>query len=653
MRSTGCKYHFRIRELRKNEDSLRKQAFAESVLANKNRDFWKEVNKMRRQHNKFPSVVDAQTDNNDISQVFASNYVDLYNSVPCDSSELDEISNRISYQIAHDDHTHDHIVHFSEVCDAIYHLKAYKHEGVCGLSSDFFINAPHELFVHVAMLITAMLVHGHAPSILTTSTIIPIAKGTNLNKSDSAYYRAISLSSIICKIIDLIVINRYSDCLVTSPNQFGFKPKGSTAVCTSLVKETISYYTVKCNDVYGVFLDASKAFDRVHYSKLFCCLFERKLPAVFIRLLFSLYTSHVACVLWNGAYSSKFPIKNGVKQGGILSPVLFCIYIDGLLQRLASSHVGCYIGLNFLGALAYADDIVLLAPTPSAIRMLLKVCDEYAQEYSIIFNGKKSKCMFFPGLGNAGLTGCSLPSLNVGGYDIEYVDSWTHLGHILSSDSCDKKDIEHRRIQTVKQINDVLCCFGKLDAIIKLKLLYSFCSSMYGSELWDMSCSAIASFGVSWRRALKNVWKLPMNTHTSLLYALCGVRPFEVDLKLRACKFAFKCLNSDNLLVRSVIRHVVLLSGCQSPIGKNFISGCQFFGLRVTVPNYCFNFDFHQVLNDASHWTRFIGATVDTLYQLFELIMIRDGVWYLRSNNSDDQPFYFDVKSIIEFICTS
>jgi Reverse transcriptase (RNA-dependent DNA polymerase) len=131
------------------------------------------------------------------------------------------------------------------------------------------------------MLITAMLVHGHAPSILNTSTIIPTAKGTNLNKSDSANYRAIPLSSIICKIIDLIVIKQYSDCLVTSSSQFGFKPKGSTAVCTSLVKETISYYTVKRNDVYGVFLDASKAFDRVHYSKLFCCLFQRKLPVVY------------------------------------------------------------------------------------------------------------------------------------------------------------------------------------------------------------------------------------------------------------------------------------------------------------------------------------------------------------------------------------
>ena len=93
-----------------------------------------------------------------------------------------------------------------------------------------------------------------------------------------------------------------------------------------------------------MFLDASKAFDRVNYSQLFYCLFERKLPAVFIRLSLSLYTGHMACVLRNGIYSSQFPIKNGVKQGGILSPVLFCIYIDGLLNRLAESQVGCYIG---------------------------------------------------------------------------------------------------------------------------------------------------------------------------------------------------------------------------------------------------------------------------------------------------------------------
>jgi len=91
------------------------------------------------------------------------------------------------------------------------------------------------------------------------------------------------------------------------------------------------------------------------------------------------------------------PVKSGYKQGDILSPVLFCIYTHGLLNRLAKCHVGCYIGLNFFGDLVYADEIVLLASIPSAIRKLLNNCDDYAREYSIIFNGKKSKCIFYPG----------------------------------------------------------------------------------------------------------------------------------------------------------------------------------------------------------------------------------------------------------------
>jgi len=70
--------------------------------------------------------------------------------------------------------------------------------------------------------------------------------------------------------------------------------------------------------------------------------------------------------------------------------VLFCIYIDDLM-RLADSGVGCFVGFTFVGALAYADDIVLIAPTPSAMRQLLTICDIYAAEYDITFNANKSK----------------------------------------------------------------------------------------------------------------------------------------------------------------------------------------------------------------------------------------------------------------------
>jgi hypothetical protein len=62
-------------------------------------------------------------------------------------------------------------------------------------------------------------------------------------------------------------------------------------------------YQTNFNDVYGVFLDATKASDRVRYDKLFDCLFDREVPMMFMRLLFTLYTNHSACVLWDGVYS--------------------------------------------------------------------------------------------------------------------------------------------------------------------------------------------------------------------------------------------------------------------------------------------------------------------------------------------------------------
>jgi len=85
--------------------------------------------------------------------------------------------------------------------------------------------------------------------------------------------------------------------------------------------------------------------------------------------------------------SDYFSAINGIKQGGVLSPVLYCVYIDDLLLALSNYGVGCYIGNNFVGALFYADDIVLIAPTATAIRKLLSICGEYATVFrSMLLN---------------------------------------------------------------------------------------------------------------------------------------------------------------------------------------------------------------------------------------------------------------------------
>ena len=153
------------------------------------------------------------------------------------------------------------------------------------------------------------------------------------------------------------------------------------------------------------FLMHLKLYDRVKYSKLSHCLLDRKLPAVFLDYYLA-YIQVTSPVFYGMELFLSVPIKTGAKQGvySVRCYSVSNVYIDGLLNRLAKCHAGCYTGLTFLCALAHANDIVLLAPTPSAIRKLLNICDDYASEYSITFNGKKSKCIFYPGSKEVGNT---------------------------------------------------------------------------------------------------------------------------------------------------------------------------------------------------------------------------------------------------------
>ena len=89
-----------------------------------------------------------------------------------------------------------------------------------------------------------------------------------------------------------------------------------------------------------------------------------------------MYTQQQVCVRWGGNTTHTVSISNGVKQGGVLSPVLFTVYMGELLVRLGKSRCGCYIGNIFCGALSYADDVIILAPTMSSGE---KVCCQYAK----------------------------------------------------------------------------------------------------------------------------------------------------------------------------------------------------------------------------------------------------------------------------------
>ena len=179
-------------------------------------------------------------------------------------------------------------------------------DGSAGLSTNHFKLACFDLYVHISCLLSGMLVHGVVPDDFVSSTTVPIPKGCNVNLTVSDNYRGITLSSIFGKVLDLIVLMRYSDKLESNSLQFGFKAKHSTAMCTMIVKEVISYYVNNGSQVACTFLDATKAFDRVEYCKLFNLLLIRQLPPVVIRILLNMYTNQQIWVLWNGVYSNVF-----------------------------------------------------------------------------------------------------------------------------------------------------------------------------------------------------------------------------------------------------------------------------------------------------------------------------------------------------------
>ena len=115
-------------------------------------------------------------------------------------------------------------------------------------------------------------------------------------------------------------------------------------------------------------------------------------------MLINLYTNQFMRIKWGSYFSGTFNVSNGVKQGGVLSPILFITYFNDLFKRLRHSQFGCHIGNMYVGALGYADDLTLLSPTLSGLKSMLQIADSFGDEYDIMlkmFNVKKYQFLVY------------------------------------------------------------------------------------------------------------------------------------------------------------------------------------------------------------------------------------------------------------------
>ena len=133
-------------------------------------------------------------------------------------------------------------------------------------------------------------------------------------------------------------------------------------------------------------------------------------------------------VRFNQAYSDLFLVTNGVKQGGVLSPKLFNIYIDVLLESLRNSGFGCRIGDQYVGCISYADDIFILTASLYSLNRMIQICEKYAKDFNVKFNGNNSKLIIFH-KGNSHLN----PSVFVSSEKVAIMNELNYLGFMISS----------------------------------------------------------------------------------------------------------------------------------------------------------------------------------------------------------------------------
>ena len=554
-RRTQAQFKWAVKQCRLLEKQTRADKAA-SALLRSSKLFWKEID--RQSTAKLPRAPNIGSSNTeqDIANDFAKLYKDTFNSVRDNDVDVDFVKNAFD-AISHDSRVS---INVSDVSNHIHNLTKGKASGTDDISPEHLIYASKRLHVVLCLLFNCMLVHGYVPNNLMHSYITPVVKNKCASLSDFSNYRPITISTIISKVFELCILDKIAHRVKLTDNQFGFQPKLGCEMCIYVLKETVHIYVSRDSPVFCAFLDASKAFDRVSHSKLFRLLCAENVPLCVTRLLHYWYTHQTVHVRWGNAVSTDFHVSNGVRQGSVLSPLLFNLYMKGLSERLNRVRAHCTIGEMHINHLFYADDICLIAPSVQGLRMLLKVCERYGVEFDIKFNPNKSHCVYFVPHGNRV---CRFGDAVFFGEVINCVSKVTYLGHIISCDMSDEYDMAHQKRILYCRGNQLARAFSNCSDDVKCALFKAYCYNIYCNALWNVfRVEALRHVKVAYNTAFRLLFGYARHDSASNFFAIHRVNGFLAITRNAAYSLLTRVESSMNKLVsacssnasRSVLR---------------------------------------------------------------------------------------------------
>ena len=531
-----------IRFIKRHENALRREALGRKLVSKDTKGFWKEVRQMSGSQVPRPSMIEGVCGEDKIAELWGQHFQELFNSVPSSMDGLiddDDVGGNEPVCIS-----------VEEVGEAIRELSGGKACGADGISVEHLKHAAGRLKPLLSLCLTACVTHGKLPDSLMKVVLVPVIKNKAGSISSMNNYRPVALASAISKVYEIVLLNRMKPFLNTHDNQFGYKKGLGTDNCIYALKEVISSYRSMNATVNLCFLDASKGFDRINHRLLFDKLLNRGVPKCLVRTLSYWYANQNMCVRWGLAYSECFGVSNGVRQGGILSPYLFNVYMDELSSLLNKYQTGCYVGDTIVNHLMYADDLVVIAPSAVGLQRLLDVCCEFGLSHDVKYNALKSCVMCCR---SNLLRDVRAQEFYMGGILINKVDKAKYLGHFISEDLSDDADIVRQMRVLCCQGNMILRKFHMCSVEVKLELFRAHCTSMYCSHLWwNFRKGTMKKFVTCYHNLLKRSLGLSKFESTSATCAYFGVPSCEAVIRSFVYRFMTRADRSSNALMSAI-----------------------------------------------------------------------------------------------------
>ena len=541
----------KLRACKNMSEQRRADALATALQTDKSTKlFWQKV-KRTKKSSPLPISIDNATGTIDVADHWRSHYESILN-----SSAQSGLNDNLFVQNAIGNSSSFHNIPNLLCTVDLIHILLYKlpldsSPGADTITAEHLCYCDPSICLHLSIFFNMCLYHNFVPLGCLDTIIVPIVKNANGNWQDSSNYRPIALTSVISKLLEHFILSRIETFLHTTHNQFGFKAQHSTDMCVFLLKQCVSSYIYKGSPIFSVFLDASKAFDKVSHSLLFKKLINRNVPLCFVRLLCFWYKNQTMRVRWGAEVSRSFNVTNGVRQGSVLSPLLFSVYMDQLSYSLNQIATGCCVGDDCLNHLIYADDICCFSPSIEGLQELIDICSDYVHTHEISFNVKKTVGVVFP---SKEIKVYSTPSIFLSGTKIKFSDKVRYLGILINQYLLDDDDIKRQVRMLYSAANKLRSRFIKCSSTIKNMLFRSYCTPLYGCHLWhNYTQYTFNRIRVGYNDAYRILHSIPrfMSANEGLVAA--EIPTFQALIRRNVYGFVQRCLKSPNNWIKSLM----------------------------------------------------------------------------------------------------